>query len=160
MDAWRDHRAPLHTTKAAKARNSLLSFPTKPLTQPLDATGLQEVLPKPRAWGDAQGTQPHAGVQRGHQQHRQLGSAESLGLIALSPLPTAPWLPTSRRDVLLCIMLVLRILLTSYITGECAQLPFAGSTRASPIQSTSINSNKDHLISRRQLVSSEVRLLC
>lgn len=127
---------------------------------PLMQQVLQEVLPKPRAWGDAQGTQPHAGVQRDHQQHRQLGSAESLGLIALSPLPTAPWLPTSRRDVLLCIMLVLRILLTSYITGECAQLPFAGSTRASPIQSTSINSNKDHLISRRQLVSSEVRLLC
>lgn len=39
-------------------------------------------------------------------------------LIALLPLPTAPWLPTSRMDVLLCIMLVLRILLTSYITGE------------------------------------------
>lgn len=81
-------------------------------------------------------------------------------LIALSPLPTAPWLPTSRMDVLLCIMLVLRILLTSYITGECTQLPFAGSTRASPIQSTSINRNKDHLISRRQLVSLEVRGLC
>ena len=31
--------------------------------------------------------------------------------------------------------------------------PFTGSTRASPIQSTSINRNKDHLISRRQLVS-------
>lgn len=81
-------------------------------------------------------------------------------LIALSPLPTAPWLPTSRTDVLLCIMLVLRILLTSYITGECTQLPFAESSRASPIQSTSINRNKDHLISRRQLVSLEVRVLC
>lgn len=28
-------------------------------------------------------------------------------LIVLSPLPPAPWLPTSRMDVLLCIMLVL-----------------------------------------------------
>lgn len=40
---------------------------------PLMQQVLQEVLPKPRAWGDAQGTQPHAGVQRGHQQHRQCG---------------------------------------------------------------------------------------
>lgn len=152
----------------------LLSTPSKQLRQgipfspssqslspsPLMQQVLQEVFPKLRAWGDDQGTQPRTGVQQGHQQHRQLGSAESLGLIVLSPLPTAPWLPTSRTDVLLCIMLVLRILLTSYITGECAQLPFARSTRASPIQSTSINRNKDHLISRRQLVSSEVRLLC
>lgn len=88
------------------------------------------------------------------------GEGGAWGLMALLPLPTAPWLPTSRTDVLLCIMLVLQILLTSYITGECTQLPFAGSTRASPTQSTSINRNKDHLISRRQLVSLEVKALC
>lgn len=67
---------------------------------------------------------------------------------------------SSRTDVLLCMTLVLRILLPSYSSREGTQLPFAGSTRASPSQSASVCRNKDLAISRRQLVSSEVRGLC